>query len=62
MLRYYTSASGDELVSLKDYVTRMKDTQKQIYYITGEDACMSAMHAFHSALELRVTGARVAQF
>ena len=36
MLRFYTSASGDEMCSLKDYVSRMKENQKQIYFITGE--------------------------
>ncbi|KAM6965595.1 heat shock protein 90, alpha (cytosolic), class A member 1, tandem duplicate 2 [Aplochiton taeniatus] len=46
MLRYYTSASGDEVVSLKDYVTRMKDTQKHIYYITGETKDQVANSAF----------------
>ena len=33
----FRSTAGEDLVSLKDYVARMKDGQEAIYYITGDD-------------------------
>ena len=36
LCRFY-STNGDGLTTLDDYVSRMKDGQKSIYYITGDD-------------------------
>jgi len=52
-LRYFTSASGDETCSLGDYVSRMKENQKSIYYITGESKEVVAASAFVERLKKR---------
>nr|QNJ44856.1 HSP90 [Agasicles hygrophila] len=53
LLRYHTSASGDEACSLKEYVSRMKENQKHIFYITGENKDQVAHSAFVERVKKR---------
>uniref|UniRef100_A0A2K6F7J1 Histidine kinase/HSP90-like ATPase domain-containing protein n=1 Tax=Propithecus coquereli TaxID=379532 RepID=A0A2K6F7J1_PROCO len=46
LLRHHTSRSGDEMTSLPEYISQMKETQKSIYYITGESREQVANSAF----------------
>merc|ERR1712110_1301075 len=53
LLRFHTSKSGEDLISLKDYIARMKEGQKDIFYITGESRASVAASPFIESLKKR---------
>merc|ERR1719217_1675033 len=57
LMRYHTSKSGDEMISLKEYVDRMKEGQNDIFYITGES--IAAVSASPFIEQLRKKGFEV---
>merc|ERR1712088_164517 len=50
LMRYHTSKSGDEQISFKEYVDRMKEGQNDIYYITGESIAAVSSSPFLESL------------
>jgi len=51
LMRFQTSKSGDDIVSLKEYIDRMKEGQNDIYYITGESIASVTSSPFIETLK-----------
>jgi len=53
LLRFYSTTSGSEWTSLKEYVERMGETQESVFYITAESKALAESSPFLEALKKR---------
>jgi len=50
LIRYHTSKSGDSLISFQEYIDRMKEGQKKIYFVAGESLAHAKSSPFTERL------------
>merc|ERR1711957_181537 len=53
LLRFSTSKAGEDVISFKEYIGKMKEDQKNIYYITGESKAQIAASPFMEGMKKR---------
>ena len=59
LLRFPSSKSGEDLASLSKYVSRMKESQKAIYYISADSKAAAASAPFVEQLIKRDLEVRI---
>ena len=53
LLRFITAKSGDEQITLKEYIDRMKEGQNGIYNFTGENITQVSSSSFLETLQMK---------